>query len=322
MIGRWLAALMVPYVMQGQTTTSLMVVSGVSGEKRLAQEFNGWSADLVAAARTRFALPDAQVYYYSEDSTKGRGRSTKVNIEGTLAKLAGSSRDGDRLVVVLFGHGNAQSEVTRFNLPGPDMTVDDFGRALAPFKGTVAFVHTGSASGEFAKVLAGRNRVVITATKSAREQNETFFPRHFVRALTTGAGDADKDGRVSLLEAFTYARKEVEKFFEQDNRLASEHPLLEDDGDGVGHGDASEKGPDGARARSFHLEPLGGVVLAGNPEAAKLTEARRLIEARIDSLRSHRSGMSEDAYQRALEPLLVDLAEKTRALRALEAKKP
>jgi hypothetical protein len=311
-----------PCALAAQARTSLVVVSGVSGDKRIALDMNNWSADLVAAAKARFALPDSQVYYFAEDSTRGRGRSSKVNLETTFARLAGGSRDGDRMVVVLFGHGNAQAEVTRFNLPGPDMTVDDFVKALAPFKGTVAFVHTGSASGEFAKALKGPGRLVITATKSAREQNETFFPRHFVRALAAGAGDADKDGRVSLLEAFTYARKEVERFFEQDNRLASEHPMLEDDGDGVAHSDASERGPDGRLARSFFLEPLGGAAVAANPQAAQLIEDRRRIEQRLDSLRSKRGGMSEEAYQRALEPLMIELAQKTQALRALEAKKP
>ncbi|NJK44391.1 MAG: hypothetical protein HC933_09010 [Pleurocapsa sp. SU_196_0] len=65
-----------------------------------------------------------------------------------------------------------------------------------------------------------------------------------------------------------------------------------------------------------------GAAVASDPRAAPLVEERRVLESRIDSLRSRRSTMNEEAYQKALEPLLVELAEKTRALRALEARKP
>lgn len=306
---------------QGPRTT-LVVVAGVGGEPRFTQAFRTMTQSMVRAARTRFALPDSQVWAFTEDSTVGRGRSTKANVEGALTRIVSAGRAGDRLVVILFGHGNAQADVTRFNLPGPDMTVEDFARVLDGYAGSLAFVNTASSSGEFVKALSGPRRIVITATKSAREQNETFFPGFFVKALAEAAGDTDKDGRVSLLEAFTYARQEVERKFELANQLASEHPQLDDDGDGAGRGDASENAPDGKLARTFFLEPLGGAAVASDPRAARLVEERRVLESRIDSLRSRRSTMSEDAYQKALEPLLVELAEKTRALRALEARKP
>jgi hypothetical protein len=63
-------------------------------------------------------------------------------------------------------------------------------------------------------------------------------------------------------------------------------------------------------------------VASSDPRAAQLIEERRVLEARIDSLRGRRSTLSEEAYQRALEPLMLELAEKTRALRALEGRKP
>lgn len=311
---------------QGAGQTFLLVVSGVSGEKRFADTFHAWGMALLAAGTTKFGIPAEQMAYLAEDSTRDarriRGRSTKANVEATLMRMASQAREGDRLVVVLFGHGSAQGPEPRFNLPGPDMTAADFARVLAPARATVVFVNTASASGDFVKALSKQNRVIITATKSAREQNETYFPQHFVEALTGATGDADKDGRVSILEAFTYARREVERLFEQGNRIASEHPQLDDDGDGVAHGDASDKGPDGRRARTLYLEPLGGVQTASDPRAAQLLTERRALEARIDSLRSRRASMSEEAYQRALEPMMIELAEKTRALRALEARKP
>ena len=305
--------------------THFLIIAGVGGERRLSDAFHGWATAVASAATTRFGVPDSDVVVLGEDSTRARvnGRSTRENILRQVVRLASRSRAGDRLVIILFGHGATQEATARFNVPGPDIAADDFRTALAPL-GDVAliFVNTTSASGEFVKALSGPNRMIITATRSSREQNETIFPAHFVAALTGDGADSDKDGRVNLLEAFTYARHEVERVFEQGNRIATEHALLDDDGDGVGHGDASAKGPDGVRARATFLEPSGGTAVAGDPRAARLHAERRDVEGRIEALRAKRAAMSEDAYQRALEPLMVELAEKTRALRALEAKKP
>jgi len=305
--------------------TAYVIVAGVGGEKRLSDAFHGWAVAVAEAATTRFGAPDSLVVVLAEDSTRARvrGRSTRDNVMRHIARLAGSSRAGDRLVVVLFGHGSTQGTDSRFNVPGPDLSAEDFRTVLAPARDvSVIVVNTTSASGDFVKVLAGPNRTIITATRSGREQNETMFPGHFVAALTTDAADADKDGRVNLLEAFTYARREVERVFAQANRIVTEHALLDDDGDGVGHSDASEMGPDGLRARTAFLEPAGGAAVAADPRAAELLAARRAVEGRIEALRARRDSLTEDAYQRALEPLMVELAEAARALRALEGRKP
>jgi hypothetical protein len=305
--------------------TAWLLVAGVGGEKRLSDAFYGYAVAVASTAQQRFGSPDSLVVVLAEDSTRPRvrARSTRDQITAQIARLSRGLGRGDRLVIILFGHGTAQGEDARFNVPGPDMSVADFAAALATVREpSVVFINTASASGAFVKTLAAVNRTIITATRSAREQNETLFPAHFVAALTSPAADTDKDGRVNLLEAFTFARLEVARVFEQGNRLVTEHALLDDDGDGEGHADASEKGPDGPRARAIFFEPPGGTAVATDPRAAPLLAQRREIEARIEALRGRRATLSEEEYQKALEPLLLDLAEKTRALRALEGKKP
>jgi hypothetical protein len=282
--------------------THLVVIAGVSGESRIGTEWSGHATALATAATTRLGIPAARVTVLLEDSTMSaewlRGRSTRVTIERVLGGLARSLTATDRLLVVLLAHGSSLSGDARVNLPGPDMTAADFARLLAPATAPmVAMVHTGSASADFATALAGPRRIVMTATKSAREQNETIFPGPFVRAMTTDAGDTDKDGRVSLLEAFTFAQHEVEQYFAAANLLPSEHAVLSD-------------GADGGRAREFALGGTG----RGAASAAALA-ARAEVQSRLDALRARRSTMTEDAYLDALEPLMVELAERTRALR-------
>ena len=292
--------------------TFLVVIAGVSGEVRIGTEWHGMTMALASAATQRFGIAPSHVVILEPDSTRdaGRiqGRSTKATIERTLGGLARILTVADRLVVIVLAHGSSLSGETRVNLPGPDMTPSDFARALAPATAPlIVFIQTGSASGEFGDALAGPRRIVITATRSAREQNETLFPGPFVRALTTDAGDTDKDGRVSLLEAFTYAQKEVEQVFTRGSLLPTEHAQLDD-------------GAEGGRARSFYLAAAGAAAsAASNPANAAALTARAEVQARIDALRARRSTMSEDAYLQALEPLIVELMERTRALRTTPA---
>jgi hypothetical protein len=294
---------------QDAGATHLVVITGVSGEPRIGTEWHGMAMALATAATRRFGIPASQVTVLEQDSTRdaGRvqGRSSKATIERVLGGIAPRLTAADRLVVVIMAHGSSLSGDARVNLPGPDMTAADFARILLPASAaTIAFIHTGSASGDFATALAGPRRIIITATRSAREQNETIFPGPFVRALTTDAGDTDKDGRVSLLEAFTYATAEVEQVFTKGNLIATEHPQLVD-------------GAEGGRARSFHLAPPGAAfTTSADPATAAALQARAEVQGRIDALRARRATMTEDAYLDALEPLIVELAARTRALRA------
>lgn len=294
-----------PLRAQSSGQTHLVVIAGVSGEARIGTEWHGMAMALASAATQRFGVAPGNVIVLEQDSTRdaGRvqGRSTKVTIERVLSGLARSLTVTDRLVVIVFAHGSNLGGKTRVNLPGPDMTPSDFARLLVPATTpTIAFIQTGSASGEFTTALAGPRRIVISATKSAREQNETIFPGPFVRALTTDAGDTDKDGRVSLFEAFTYAQHEVEQVFTKGGLLPTEHPLLED-------------GAEGGRARTFYL--VSTTASTADPLIAAALTARAEVQARIDALRARRSTMTEEVYLQALEPLIVELAERTRALR-------
>ena len=301
----WLVLGAAPLLSQSAGSTHLVIITGVSGEPRIGTQWHGMAMALATAAADRFAIASDNVIVLAEDSTRDaprvKGRSTKVTIERVLGGLARSLTAADRLLVIVIAHGSSLSGAARVNLPGPDMTAADFARVLGPaIQPTIAFVQTGSASGDFATALAGPRRIVITATKSAREQNETIFPGPFVRALTTDAGDADKDGRVSLLEAFTFAKQEVEQVFTQGNLLPTEHAVLWD-------------GADGGRARSFQLATSASS--SGGAQSAVAQVALAAVQLRIDALRARRSTISEDAYLAALEPLMVELAERMRALR-------
>ena len=90
------------------------------------------------------------------------------------------------------------------------MAPQDFAPLLARLKSKrVVFVNTASASGPFVEALSGPGRVIVTATRTGDEKYATLFGGPFVDAFTTEAADADRDGKVSILEAFDYAKKAV-----------------------------------------------------------------------------------------------------------------
>jgi hypothetical protein len=220
------------------------------------------------------------------------------------------------LWLVLIGHGTFDGKEARFNLRGPDLSASDLALWLQPFHRPLALINTASSSAPFLNKLSATNRVIITATRSGHEQNYTRFGQYFAESIANPKADLDKDGQVSLLEAFLMASRQVAEFYKAEGRLASEHALLDDNGDGLGtpadwfRGLRAIKKPkenaamDGLLARQFHL-------IRSDAEA-KLTDEQRArrdaLEHEVLLYREKKSQLPEDEYYRELEKLLLPLA--------------
>jgi hypothetical protein len=242
-----------------------------------------------------------------------------------MDRIASRAAPGDAVFIMLIGHGSSDGSVSRFNLPGADMTDADFRTQLDKFSNqTVSFINASSASGDFVKTLSAKNRVIVTATKSGFERNESVFAGHFVGAYAKEGADTDKDGRVSVLEAFVYARREVQREYESANKLQTEHAMLDDDGNGAGSADPGARGPDGIVAGKFYLQPSAGVsaAVASDPRAADLLATQARLQAQLDTLRLSKTAMPEAEYEKKLEDLLIRIAENASAIRALGVRKP
>lgn len=308
----------------GAQEVHVLVVVGIGGEARYRTSFHESALAILDGLRDRFGIPAERMTYLGErvDVAPDRiqERSTVENITSTLRDIGDRSSPGDRVLVVLIGHGTAAGGESRFNLPGPDATAAEWGGLLAPLaEREVAFVNSASSSGDFIPALAGEDRVVVAATRSGREQNETVFPRFFAEALESEAADLDKDGQVSVLELFEYTRQEVARFYEEEGRIQTEVALLEDDGDGVGSRAPGVDGEDGALAGRFRLGGARAVAaqqaVAADPSLAPLVEQRQALEDQVAALRGRRESMSEAAYEEQLEALLVELALVSREIR-------
>lgn len=300
-------------------TRHVLIVTGASGEAAYAERFEKQAIALLDALRGPLKLPADRVRWLAEDPARQpariAGKSTREVVGAAVAAIAARARPGDVVAIFLIGHGSASTE-PRFNLPGPDVTAAEMAGMLRALEGqTVVFVNAASASGDFVGALSGPNRIVITATKTGFERNETFFGDGLVKALAEPGADTDKNGQVSLLEAFNYATRETARLYESTNRLRTEHALLDDNGDGKGSTDPDPDKGDGALARRVSLAPPVLAVAGGDSGLRVLAAERDSLERAVESLRREKDKLPEAEYQRRLEDLLVKLAETSRQIR-------
>ena len=174
-----------------------------------------------------------------------------------------------------------------------------FGKRRA-YQRKVAVVVATSSSGAFIKRLESAGRVIVTATKSGSQNEEVVFAGHFAKALSDDVADINKDGAVSLAEAFEYSKAEVARFYQQNNRIATESAVL-------------TGSPDGFVLRRPHAK-------AAEPAVQKLYAERTGAEQKIAALRAKKGSMQAEVYEAELEKLLLQLATIERQIRAAEQK--
>ena len=296
-----------------------VVVTGASGGSPYAEKYDAWRTSLVATLEGKLGYPADHIIVLAEQAAPPIRRATRDEVKAAFQALAKRVAKDDVVFIMLIGHGTSGDEGARFNLVGPDLTAVEWSALVKPIAGRVVFVNGGSGSFEFLEALAGRGRIVVTAADSAAQQYETVLPEFFIAAFGEEQADLDRNGRISIWEAFQSASARVKKWFEDQGRLATERPLLDDNGDGVGReaddgpGQANER--DGALAQSTFLqrdEPAA----AADAELAALLRARADVQSRIERLRAAKADVPSEQYERDLEALLVELARIERQIRS------
>ncbi len=247
------------------------------------------------------------------------GTSDRAGIEEAFAALLSRVSDGDQVTVYLIGHGSGEGEEAKFNIIGPDMTGAEFREILDRFeRQDMVVINTTSASYGFSTFLSSEGRVVISATRSPSEKFDPVFSRYFIEALDGRAGDLDKNNRVSMLEAFNYAKANVEQWYEEQGRLASEHAGLDDNGDSRFSLGPGMDDPDGRLAEIAYIDAAAPGVANGTEnlsgQALELKTRMQQLERSVFILRGRKSDYLEQDYWRRMEELLVDLARTTARL--------
>ena len=263
-------ALGVPAHSADAPSHDVLVIVGAAGEEGFEKGFAAAAAAWVAACAqggATCAVVGAEPAMAGQPDDHDRVRTWLEKLDPASAAPAW---------VVYLGHGTYDGRQARLNLRGPDITADELAEWLAPLQRPVVVVHGGSASAPFLVAVSATNRVVITATASGDEVDYARFGERFAESIGSPSADIDQDGQTSLLEAFLSAARQVGNFYAEAGRMASEHPLLDDNGDKLG------VPPDWFR----------GTRVVKRPESGQP----------VDGFRAHQIALVGDAAERALTP--------------------
>jgi hypothetical protein len=292
-----------------------LVVTGASGGPEYAKKYDGWRTSLVTMLREKFGYAEDHILVLAEQEDGAVKRATRENVRAALDGLRRRVTKADVVIVILIGHGTSEAQDAKFNLVGPDLTAAEWAGAVKPIPGRLVFINASSGSFPFLREIAGGDRIVLTATDSAAQQFETVFPEFFLKAFADDSADLDKNGKISVWEAFSYASAGVKDWFEERGQLATERPLLDDTGDGVGR-EADIPGPDGTIAQVTYLQPDAPIVVTGDSELTALLRRRAELESELELLKAKKPNMSPEEYEQRLEAALLELARVDRQIRA------
>ena len=291
-----------------------VIINGPGGEPEYATQFEEWTGQLRAVLTERFGFDSNNVRVLSGKADAGATRATAEEVKRTFTALKSQLDTNNVLFVFLIGHGSFDGKEAKFNLVGPDLSAAEYNALLSslPTRRIVVF-NMASASGEFIKSLTAKGRIIVTATRNGQETNATRFAGFLITALTATDADTDQDGHTSVLEAFVYANRLTGDFYKRAGRLATEHALIDDNGDGVGH-EKLEAG-EGLLARATYLDSLSGDEAAATAATSKLLKERTRLEGEIEQLIARKGSMAEAEYEATLERLFIELAKVNRSIK-------
>jgi hypothetical protein len=201
----------------------------------------------------------------------------------------------------------------RFGYNGSEFGVGATG-GLVWFRHNEGFVDTTGGSFPFLKALSAPGRVIITATGTYGQKYDTVFADAFIKALTDPVADADKNGRISLLEAFTYASTLVKQYYDQKGQLSTENAVFNDTGDGSPQNKAVPGQAAGTVAGLTYLDAVAAPT-SSNPEVQQLMIRQQQLTQQVDDLRRRRPAMTPEAFDQEFEKLIVELALVSRDVR-------
>ncbi len=295
-------ALVLSSAQAGRAAAYYVTVAGLGGAADYEAQFVKWANELDHELRANG--PDAHVVTLS-----GSG-ATRARVQEALAQAASQATRDDAFTLLLIGHGTFDGSDYKFNLPGPDITAAELASALnrIPARRQLV-VNMTSSSGASLAAFARKDRIVITATKSGTEKNAPVFARYWVDALRDPAADTDKNGTVSALEAFAYAKRKTAAYFDSEKLLATEHATMSDTGRSNAARDSRLDSGQGLLASAFPIiRPQTETAKSTSPEKQKLVAKKEELEAKIDRLKYEKAAMTPSEYKQQLTALLVALA--------------
>lgn len=304
-----------------------VILAGTAAEEKYANQIHRWALRLHDILTNDYGYGPEQIVLLmgqvDPDDARISGSCRREIIQDKLRVLREVLQPGDQVFLFLLGHGTSNDEEAKFVITGPDITGQEFASILETLsEQDIVLVNTTSSSFPFCTALTGPGRVIVSATRSRAEKYDTIFAQYFIAALDGHASDRDKNRRVSIWEAFGFAAKSVEKWYADQNRIPTEHAMLDDNGDGIFSIESNSVKDDGRLAQIAYLdlipaESTGDEIPAGVDVTMirDLTAKARELERSVFLLRNRKAELPQESYQKEMEVLLIELARISRKLR-------
>jgi hypothetical protein len=314
-----------------ESSQQLILVIGAPGTEEYATNFKTWAARWEEAAQRAGITctvigksdsePSASVIPASTPEPAAAPASIAeetdaIKLVHAIESLS-TTKSSEPLWIVYLGHGTFDGRTASWNLHGPDITAEELATACQKLERPLGTVVCSSCSAPFINVLSGPDRIVVTATKDGNQIQYSRFGDAMSTAISTLEADINRDGQTSLLEAWLFASRRTAEFYKTEGRLATEHSLIDDNGDGKGVrselyvGDRIAENAetpeliDGRNAARWHF-------VRSDEErrlSAEQREKRDGLEAQLEQLRKQKNTLSEEEYLKQLEIIAVQLAE-------------
>ena len=308
-----------------------MIICGSGGTEEYQKRFADWGRRLQRVLIEQMGHPENNVRLLMEPGQNADSAAPTTSLESIrsyMKEFAERISTDQDFYIYLIGHGSYLRNVSKFNIPGLDLTAAELDDLIGTVSARrVIVINAASSSAGFINELSGPNRIICTATKSADERNATEFMEYFIQGLEESSADQNRDERISVLETCRQAAALTSAWYLGEGLLSTEHALLDDNGDGLGsrlpiddtsHDELTDALPDSVLAAAIYIKDF------SFPPAVpqELIEQYLSTLQKIDELKRRKGSTERDQYYADLESMLIQAARANRKIRRLAAQEP
>ena len=235
-----------------------LIIGGVGGEKSFYDEFWNATSRMRELLIEEYGYAPGHITFLFEDGPEGSdlidGKSTKAGVAAAFTDLQARVQSGDRFLLFMVGHATKTGGGLKFNSPGRDIRDVEWAALIDQVPAEQMVLIFGFPySARLVSQVSKEGRTIITACSAREGYMRSGFGNIFIDAFSDRAADADDNEAISLLEAFLYTQKRVKTWYENDGSVQSEHPHLDDNGDGVASRKELPNALDGTLAQRTYL---------------------------------------------------------------------
>ena len=224
----------------------VLIIGGVAGEKSFYDAFWGGTSRFHQLLTDEYGYTPDQITFLFEDmgdiDRGGQGtlglvdaESNREQVLAAFAHLAQTVQPSDRFLLFMLGHASRTGRGSaKFNLRGRDITEAEYVTLInnVPTENQI-LIFGFPYSARLVPQLSAPGRIILTSSSPNEGYSlQAGFGEVFVSAFSTADNDINNDGDISLLEAFLSLQARTKEWYENDGTVQSEHPHLDDNGDG------------------------------------------------------------------------------------------